>query len=49
MADTSPKILQAPSSPLWYHVTVCGVLGLVLALVFALARFLYRRQIFLRI
>ena len=35
MADTSPKILQAPSSPLWYHVTVCGVLGLVLALVFA--------------
>jgi hypothetical protein len=35
MADTPPKILQAPTSPLWYHVTVCAVLGLGLALVFA--------------
>ncbi len=33
MADTPPKILQAPTSPLWYHVTVCAVLGLALALV----------------
>jgi len=35
MADTPPKILQAPTSPLWYHVTVCAVLGFLLALVFA--------------
>lgn len=36
MADTPPKILQAPTSPLWYHITVCAVLGLALALVGAL-------------
>ena len=35
MADTPPKILQAPTSPLWYHVTVCATLGFVLALVYA--------------
>jgi len=32
MADTSPKILQAPASPLWYHVTLYAVLGLALGL-----------------
>jgi hypothetical protein len=32
MADTPPKILQAPTSPLWYHVTIYAVLGLALGL-----------------
>ncbi len=32
MADTPPQILQAPTSPLWYHVTICAILGLALAL-----------------
>ncbi len=35
MADTSPKILQAPTSPLWYHVTISAVLGLALAFGYA--------------
>ena len=32
MADTPPKILQAPTTPLWYHVTIYAVLGLALGL-----------------
>jgi hypothetical protein len=32
MADSPPKILQAPTSPLWYHVTVYAVLGVALGL-----------------
>jgi hypothetical protein len=35
MADTPPKILQAPTSPLWYHVTVYAALGLALGLGYA--------------
>lgn len=32
MVETPPKILQAPTSPLWYHVTIYAVLGLALGL-----------------
>jgi 4-hydroxy-tetrahydrodipicolinate reductase len=35
MADTPPKILQAPTSPLWYHATVYAALGLALGLGYA--------------